>query len=78
MAMRWHLKELIGRAESVTGESITYRDIHAATRVSTNTITQIATGKATRADLDTIDRLLVFFEGKIGEKLSTGDLLRHY
>ena len=34
MTMRWHLKELIGRAESVTGTSISYRDIYAATGIS--------------------------------------------
>lgn len=75
--MRWHLKELIGRAESVTRESISYRDISSATGISTNTLTNIATGRAQRVDLDTVDTLLVFFKGKIGEELTTNDLLRH-
>jgi transcriptional regulator with XRE-family HTH domain len=78
MAMRWHLKELIGRAESVTQTGISYREISAATGISTNTITQIATGKAKRADLDTVDKLLNYFGGKLGEKLTTDELLRHY
>lgn len=78
MPMRWHLKELIGKAESVTQESITYRGISAETGVSTNTITQMATGKAKRADLETIDKLLRYFEEKLGEKLPTDALLRHY
>jgi DNA-binding Xre family transcriptional regulator len=76
--MRWHLRELIGKAESVTQENITYRDISSATGISTNTITLIATGRAKRADLETIDRLLVFFEHKLGERLATDDLLRHF
>lgn len=75
--MRWHLKELIGRAESVTRESISYRDISGATGISTNTLTNIATGRAQRVDLDTVDTLLVFFKDKIGEELTTDDLLKH-
>jgi DNA-binding Xre family transcriptional regulator len=76
--MRWHLKELIGRAESVTRTSITYREISSETGISTNTITQMATGKAKRADLETLDRLLMYFKEKLGEKVTTDDLLRHY
>lgn len=76
--MRWHLKELIGRAESKTRESISYRDISSATGISTNTLTNIATGRAARVDLDTVDTLLGFFEGKIGEELTTNDLLKRY
>jgi DNA-binding Xre family transcriptional regulator len=75
--MRWHLKELIGRAESVTRESISYRDISGATGISTNTLTNIATGRAQRVDLGTVDTLLVFFKDKLGEELTTNDLLRH-
>lgn len=76
--MRWHLKELIGRAESVTRTNITYREISSETGISTNTITQMATGKAKRADLETLDKLLNFFEKRIGEDLTTDDLLHHY
>lgn len=76
--MRWHLKELIGRAESVTRTNITYREISNETGVSTNTITQMATNKAKRADLDTLDRLLIYFKGKLGESLTTDELLKHY
>ena len=36
MAMRWHLKELIGRAESVTGEGLPYRTIGADTGINTD------------------------------------------
>jgi DNA-binding Xre family transcriptional regulator len=76
MTIRWHLKELIGRAESISGSSISYRDISAATGISTNTITQMATGKARRVDLSTVDRLLAFLGEKIGEHLTIDDLVK--
>ena len=78
VTMRWHLKELIGRYESMKGESIRYEDISQATGLSTNTLTQIARNQATRADLKTINRLLDFFSGALGERLTTDDLLRYY
>ena len=77
MAMRWHLKELIGRAESITGERLPYRTISANTGISTNTIAAIASGRAKRADLRTIDMLLKYLGDKIGERLTTDDLLKH-
>ena len=77
MSMRWHLKELIGRAESITGEGLPYRTISSDTGISTNTIAAIATGRARRADLRTIDTLLNYLGEKIGEPLSTDDLLKH-
>ena len=78
MVSKWHLKELIGRAESVSGESISYRDICEATGISPNTITQMATGKAKRVDLSTVDRLLDFLGEKAGDNLTLDDLLKRY
>ena len=78
MVSKWHLKELIGRAESVSGENISYRDICEATGISPNTITQMATGKAKRVDLSTVDRLLDFLSEKAGDKLTLDDLLKRY
>ena len=78
MTVKWHLKELIGRAESMTSTKIGYRDISDATGISTNTITQMATGKAKRVDLSTVDKLLAFLESKTGEKLTMDDLMRRY
>lgn len=78
MVSKWHLKELIGRAESVSGENISYRDICDATGISPNTITQMATGKAKRVDLHTVDRLLDFLGEKAGDNLTLDDLLKRY
>ena len=78
MALKWHLKELIGRAESMTGTKIGYRDISDATGISTNTISQMATGKSKRVDISTVDKLLAFLESKSGQKLTLDDLIRRY
>ncbi len=76
MMSRWHLKELIGRAESVSGEIISYRVICEATGLSPNTLTQIATGKAKRVDLSTVDKLLNYLGTKTGEALTLDDLVK--
>lgn len=75
--MQWRLKELIGRYESdKPGENLSYRHISSETGVSVAAIHRIATNKATRADLDTIDTLLTYLEGKFGERLELTDLLQ--
>lgn len=76
--MKWHLKELIGKYESKSGQRLNYRDMAATLGISTNTITQIATNKARRADLATVDKLLGFFSGLLGEELAVDDLLKRY
>jgi DNA-binding Xre family transcriptional regulator len=63
---------------SVSGENISYRDICEATGISPNTITQMATGKAKRVDLRTVDRLLDFLGSKTGDTLTLDDLLKRY
>lgn len=75
--MQWYLKELIGRYESRNpGEALTYRRMQDETGISTTAIHRIAANKATRADLETIDKLLNYFEGKLGEQLELTDLLQ--
>ena len=76
--MKWHLKELIGRYESKSGQRLNYRGRGASLGLSTNTITQIATNKARRADLVTVDKLLGYFSGLLGENLAVDDLLKRY
>lgn len=76
--MKWHLKELIGRYESRTGQRLSYRNMAATLGISTNTITQIATNQARRADLNTVDKLLSYFSGLLGENLAVDDLLKRY
>lgn len=75
--MRWHLKELIGKYESKTGARLTYRRIEKETGLSKSLLSHIATNKATRADLKTIEIILGYFEGLLGAELSTGDLLTY-
>lgn len=74
--MRWRLKELIAEHTLATGAQLTYEEITAATGLSSNTLSTIATNKARRADLETVDRLLSLFSEKLGRQLSTNDLLR--
>ena len=76
--MKWHLKELIGRYESKSGQRLNYRDMASSLGLSTNMITQIATNKARRADLVTVDKLLGYFSGLLGENLAVDDLLKRY
>lgn len=75
--MQWHLKELIGRYESRNpGDPLTYRRMQDETGISTTAIHRIAANKATRADLETVDTLLTYFEKKLGERLELTDLLQ--
>lgn len=75
--MRWHLKELIGRYESQTGHNLPYRRIEEEAGLSKTIISRIATNSASRADLETINKLLAYFEDLLGEKLTTNDLLTY-
>lgn len=75
--MRWHLKELIGRYESQNpNDSLSYRRIEADTGIGKTVITKIATNKAARLDLATINTLLNYFSQKLGEELTVDDMLR--
>ncbi len=73
--MRWKLKSLQEEAQAATGERVTYEDIHAATGISPNSLSLIATNKAKRLDVSTMEEILRFFSGKVGRSLSTADLL---
>lgn len=75
--MRWHLKELIGRYESKTGASLPYRRIEEEAGLSKTIISRIATNTASRADLETMDKLISYFEKLLGEELTTDDLLTY-
>ena len=74
--MKWQLNQLIGRCKDETPQGVTYRGISEATGLSTSTLTEIASNRASRADLNTIDALLGFFSEALGEDLSTSDLLK--
>lgn len=75
--MKWHLKELIGRYESQNpNDSLSYRRIESDTGIGKTVITKIATNKAARLDLATMNTLLNYFSQKLGEELTVDDMLR--
>lgn len=71
----WKLNTLVGRCKDRGIEGLEYREIYKETGVSTSTLTSIMNNKTTRIDRDTVNRLLVFFSDKLGEELTTNDLL---
>ena len=73
--MKWKFGELRGRVQAATGKIVTYEEINDATGLANQTISSIGTGKAKRLDLHTIEKLLAFFSARLGEQLSTNDLL---
>ena len=74
--IRWHLKELIGKYESESRKSISYREISKETGVAISSISDIATGKSTRVDLQTLDSLVRYFSGLFKREISICDLLK--
>ena len=76
MSVRWHLRELIGKYESISKETLTYDTIRIDTGISTSTLSEIGRGNARRVDLKTLNTLLSYFSKKLGEQLSTNDLLK--
>lgn len=75
--MRWRLKSLQEEVLARSGERVTYEDITAATRISPNSLSLIATNKAKRLDTATLESLLDFFSRKLGRRLNTTDLLEY-
>lgn len=74
--MQWQLNQLIGRAKDKVEGGVGYRDISEATGLSTSTLYYIAKNQAKRADLDTIEGLIDYFSGVLGEELTVNDLLK--
>ena len=75
--MKWKFSELRGRVQVATGQSVTYEEITDATGLANQTISSISTGRAKRLDLATMEKLLTFFSARLGEPLSTNDLLEY-
>ncbi len=73
--IRWRFAEMQARYRKHTGENVTYEEITTATGLSSNTLSGIATGRNKRVDFITLHRLLAFFSARLGEPLSTNDLL---
>ena len=75
--MEWKFAEMQRRAQMRTGERLTYEEITAATGLSSRTISGISTGRVTRVDFGTLEKLLSFFSTRLGEPLTTNDLLEY-
>ncbi len=75
--MKWRFSELQGRVQAQTGHRVTYEEISDATGLANQTIALLSTGKAKRLDLATIEKLLTFFAQRLGEDLTTNDLLEY-
>jgi DNA-binding Xre family transcriptional regulator len=75
LMIKWRLFDLIGRVMVEKGERVSYRQIADATGLSKSTVALIATGKATRTDLQTIGVLLRFFSNRLGFQVTPNDLL---
>ena len=63
------LKELIAARSRQQRRRITYKDIHEATGVSTNTLFKLANDKAAMVGFSVIDRLCEFLECQPGDLL---------
>lgn len=74
--IRWQLKELLGRYTATTGNDLSYRAITEEIGLSKTTLSAIARGEASRVDLETADKLLSLMSRKLGETLTTQDLIR--
>lgn len=74
--MRWKLGELMSRCKA-QGKPITYRELSQASGVSTNTIYMLVNGKASRLDLQSMERLLAYFSRELDRPLTTEDLLEY-
>lgn len=75
--MKWKLKELQGRVQARTGRQITYDEITEATGLAAQSIANISTGRSKQVGVATIEKLLAFFSARLGEPLTTNDLLEY-
>jgi len=75
--MRWKLKELQGEYQAATGQRLTYEEITRLTGLGPSTLSQISTGRQSRVDLSTLERLLALFSERLRRTLTTGDILEY-
>ena len=75
--MEWKFKELQGRVQAKTGHRVTYEEITEATGLAKQSITNISTGRAKQVGVSTLEKLLAFFSARLGEPLTTNDLLEY-
>lgn len=75
--MKWKFSELQGRVQAATGHRVTYEEIMESTGLAKQTVAGLSTGRAQRLDLGTMEKLLAFFAQRLGEDLTTNDLLEY-
>ena len=75
--MKWRLSELQGRVQAKTGQNVTYEDMMTATGLSKQTIANLRLGRAKQVGVGSMERLLDFFSERLGEPLTTDDLLEY-
>ena len=75
IVMRWRYEEMKKRYQRRTGELHVYRTITEATGITAATLSAIATGQREGVEFGTIEKLLAFFSARLGEELTTNDLL---
>lgn len=73
--MKWKLKELQGRVLVKTGQNVTSAEIMQGTGLSSQTIVNLRKDQSKQVGVKTISSLLTFFSARLGEPLTTNDLL---
>ena len=66
-AIKFRIKELIAERERKTGENVTYKVIHEATRISPNTLSTMAQNKVKKVGISVIERLLDYFDCDVSD-----------
>lgn len=62
MAIKWRIRELMEQYRTRTGEKLTYYKIEEVAGVSHSTLSLMANNKLANVGVNTIDRLLTFFD----------------
>ena len=73
--MKWKLRELQGRVLVKTGQNVTTAEIMQGTGLSSQTIANLRQDQSKQVGVKTISSLLAFFSARLGEELTTNDLL---
>jgi len=75
--IRWTLNSLIGELEDATKAKYSLRRVARETDISYPAIHRISQNSADRVDTKTLDRLLVFFNGRLARRVTVNDLLQY-
>ncbi len=75
--LRWTLNSLIGELEDKTQEKYSLVRVAKETNLSYPVIHRISQGKLERVEAQTLDKLLQFFNRRLGRRVTVDDLLRY-